>query len=261
MMDATNSNPSQVVAVQKKRTWNKAQRTRLSEVFQSSKFITQRMINELAAEMGVSQMKVEIYFRAKRFPEAEKARKERERMRKNKRNHARPQATNALIPAIPAIAAIPAIRAVPAIPDIPAIPAIPAIPSITAIPAIPTVPAIPAMPMRTANNGPPVAVNPALGAPCHGAPMNWGNYQWGMATPPAMPSQNQEMFAFNPFVYGNALVGPYNANYAPPYPAQSSMNWNRGIFGYQQGYQPPFYAAQVDPPGICFCDGPCTFFR
>ncbi|PIC15600.1 hypothetical protein B9Z55_022514 [Caenorhabditis nigoni] len=207
-MDATNSDPPRVVAFRQKFTWTTAQRTRLGEVFQSSKFITQRMINELAAELGVSQMKVELYFRKKRYYETKKAEKERERMRKNKRNLSGPQ--NVLIPAIPAI------------------------------------------PMGVANNGPPIAVNPTWGVAHYGAPMNWGNYPCEMATPPAMPSQNQTMLGFDPLGYGelyNAHVGFYNA---PPHApvAQSAMNWNRGFIGYQHGYQPPAYAGQVSDMGF-----------
>ncbi|CAO4383134.1 unnamed protein product [Caenorhabditis nigoni] len=224
MMDAANSDPPQVVAFRQKFTWTTAQRTRLGEVFTSSKFITQRMINELAAELGVSQMKVELYFRKKRYYETKKAEKERERMRKNKRNLSGPQATNVLIPAIPA------------------------------------------MPMGMAahgiNNGPPIAVNPTLSVAHYGAPMNWGNYPWEMATPPAMPMQNQPMLGFDPLGYGglfNAHVGFYNA---PPHapPAQSAMNCNRGFIGYQHGYQPPVHAGQVIQPATCTCNGICGFW-
>ncbi|CAS00241.1 Protein CBG27434 [Caenorhabditis briggsae] len=218
MMDATNSNPPQVVAIQKKFTWTTAQRTRLSDVYQTSAFITQKMIDELAAELGVEKTKVELYFNGKRWYETKKANKER--MRKIARDLPATQATNVVIPAIPA------------------------------------------MPMGTANNGPPIAVHPALDVPHHGTPINWGNYQWG--TPAAMPMQNQPMLGFDPLGYGHAHVGLYNANYAnaPAFapPAQNAMNWNQGFVGYQHGSQQPIYAGQVNAPCTCYCDGICGFF-
>ncbi|UMM39185.1 hypothetical protein L5515_016351 [Caenorhabditis briggsae] len=217
MMDATNSNPPQVVAIRKKFTWTTAQRTRLSDVYQTSAVITQKIIDELATELGVEKTKVELYFHGKRWYETKKAKKER--MRKIARDLPATQATNVVIPAIPA------------------------------------------MPMETANNGPPIAVNPTLSVPHHGAPITWGNYQWG--TPAAMPMQNQPMLGFDPLGYGHAHVGLYNANYAnvPSYSsAQDAINWSQGCVGYQNSYQPPFYAGQVNPPGTCYCDGICGFF-
>ncbi|ULT79881.1 hypothetical protein L3Y34_010460 [Caenorhabditis briggsae] len=209
-------------------------------------FITQRMINELAAELGVSQMKVEIYFRGKRNTLKEKAKKER--MRKIARDLPATQATNVVIPAIPAMPMETANNGPPI-----------AFPATQATNVV--IPAIPAMPMETANNGPPIAVNPTLSVPHHSAPMTGGNYQWG--TPAAMPMQNQAMLGFDPLGYGDAHVGLYNANYAnaPSYPsAQNAMDWNQGYVGYQNSYQPPFYAGQVNPPGTCYCDGICGFF-